>query len=298
MSIEKALDFNNGYGNYSGDVKPTTQADMYRFMGNQNNVLMALADAVLWQPSTAYKEGDVVHAPSMNGYHARCTVAGTSGSDVPAWNLGGVTQDGSVTWTLENQADYTHQLQRSTAYSVGDIAYSASLPSYLYLECTTAGTTGTSEPDMTTIVAGGVTVNDGTAVFTVKTVCAKEYVDALAETTTDTAKTYASGLMEPVYKKLGNDGTNAIKIGHLVIVNFDMNATLATANSWGVTVAKLDVPWAAKYDARSTCDPQEDVQFTVRIAAGASTITLHKYSGSNSRYTGWARGQIVYITDD
>ena len=94
MSIEKALDFNNGYGNYSGDVKPTTQADMYRFMENQNNVLMALAGAVLWQPSTAYKVGDVVRAPSMNGYHARCTVAGTSGSDAPSWNLGGVTMDG------------------------------------------------------------------------------------------------------------------------------------------------------------------------------------------------------------
>lgn len=145
---------------------------------------------------------------------------------------------------------------------------------------------------------GGVTVNDGTAVFTVKTVCAKEYVDALAETTTSTAKTYASGLLEPVYKNLGNDGTTAIKIGHLVIVNFDMSASLATANSWGVQVAKLDVPWTAKYDARSTCDPQEDVQFTVRIAAGSNTITLNKYSSSNSRYTGWARGQIVYITDD
>lgn len=51
--------------------------------------------------------------------------------------------------------DYTHQLQRNTAYSVGDIAYSPKLPSYLYLECITAGTTGTSEPDMTKISMGG-----------------------------------------------------------------------------------------------------------------------------------------------
>ena len=110
MSIEKALDFNNGYGNYSGDVKPTTQADMYRFMANQNNVLMALAGAVLWQPSTAYKVGDVVRAPSMNGYHARCTVAGTSGSDTPSWNLGDVTMDGGVTWALEQQSAINEQL--------------------------------------------------------------------------------------------------------------------------------------------------------------------------------------------
>lgn len=65
-------------------------------------------------------------------------------------------------------------LARNKAYAVGDIAYSPNLPSYLYLECTTAGTTGATEPDMSTL--SGV-VNDGTAQFGVKTVCAKEYVD-------------------------------------------------------------------------------------------------------------------------
>lgn len=69
-----------------------------------------------------------------------------------------------------------NQLLRNTAYAVGDIAYSPNLPSYLYLECTTAGTTGATEPDMSTL-SGGVIVNDGTAKFSVKTVCAKEYVD-------------------------------------------------------------------------------------------------------------------------
>ncbi len=66
-------------------------------------------------------------------------------------------------------------LARNKAYSAGDIAYSPNLSSYLYLECTTAGTTGAIEPDMST-VSGGM-VNDGTAKFSVKTVCAKEYVD-------------------------------------------------------------------------------------------------------------------------
>ena len=35
--------------------------------------------------------------------------------------------------------------QPSTAYAVGDIAYSASLPAGYYLVCTTAGTTGSGE---------------------------------------------------------------------------------------------------------------------------------------------------------
>jgi hypothetical protein len=45
-------------------------------------------------------------------------------------------------------------LARNKEYSVGDIAYSPNLPSYLYLECTTAGTTGETEPDMSTLSGG------------------------------------------------------------------------------------------------------------------------------------------------
>lgn len=74
-------------------------------------------------------------------------------------------------------------LARNKAYAVGDIAYSPNLPSYLYLECTTAGTTGATEPDMPTL--SGAIVDDGTAQFSVKTVCAKEYVDSKS---TDEAK--------------------------------------------------------------------------------------------------------------
>ena len=48
-----------------------------------------------------------------------------------------------------NPKSHPHQLRpplkRSTAYSVGDICFHDSLPSYAYLECITAGTTAESE---------------------------------------------------------------------------------------------------------------------------------------------------------
>lgn len=59
----------------------------------------------------------------------------------------------------------THQLKRSTAYEVGDIAYSPNLPSYMYLECVTAGTTGNTEPDFSGVKSGGVRVADGTVTW-------------------------------------------------------------------------------------------------------------------------------------
>lgn len=57
-----------------------------------------------------------------------------------------------------------NMLQRNKAYAVGDIAYSPNLPSWAYLECITAGTTGDTEPDLTE--AGGV-ISDGSAQFKV-----------------------------------------------------------------------------------------------------------------------------------
>ncbi|MBR1733462.1 MAG: tail fiber protein, partial [Alloprevotella sp.] len=46
----------------------------------------------------------------------------------------------------------------------GDVAFSASLPSYLVLKCTTAGTTAATEPDFSGAQVGG-TVTDGTVVW-------------------------------------------------------------------------------------------------------------------------------------
>ena len=48
-----------------------------------------------------------------------------------------------------------NMLKRNKTYSVGDIAYSPNLPSWAYLECTTAGTTGESEPDFSSVSTSG-----------------------------------------------------------------------------------------------------------------------------------------------
>lgn len=48
-----------------------------------------------------------------------------------------------------------NMLKRNKPYSVGDIAYSPSLPSWAYLECITAGTTGDKEPDFSSVSSMG-----------------------------------------------------------------------------------------------------------------------------------------------
>lgn len=79
-------------------------------------------------------------------------------------NLDVETINGTLVSSL---SPYT--LKRSTAYAVGDVAYSSNLPSWARLECVTAGTTGAELPDKIKQVLenGGVTVTDGTVVWIV-----------------------------------------------------------------------------------------------------------------------------------
>jgi hypothetical protein len=70
-----------------------------------------------------------------------------------------VNNDGTMTY---NPLGYR---QPSTAYAVGDIAYHASMPTGYYLECTTAGTTGSGTITPSSTI--GSTVSDGTVTWTV-----------------------------------------------------------------------------------------------------------------------------------
>lgn len=109
MSIEKCKDFiKDGYGTWDDTSKPTTFANMYDFMKNQNNVTLALANG-LWQPSTAYSVGAVVHSPSLpSGCKATCTTAGATGSAEPKWTAYGTTvTDGTVKWAVETDVQGT-----------------------------------------------------------------------------------------------------------------------------------------------------------------------------------------------
>lgn len=79
---------------------------------------------------------------------------------------------------LESTASFVNRLQRKKAYKVGDIVYSSKLPSWAYLECTQAGTTGNTEPNLST-VSGWGEVNDGSAKFRVVDKRLKAMIDML-----------------------------------------------------------------------------------------------------------------------
>jgi hypothetical protein len=97
--ISKCFEFKD-YNHKRSESNYTTVADFYRYCNNQNNILKALADCLLWQPSTDYTVGQIVRAPGMpTGHIAKCTTAGTSSEEEPKWTDGTVT-DGTVKWSV------------------------------------------------------------------------------------------------------------------------------------------------------------------------------------------------------
>ena len=125
MTIEKCKDFEkDGYGTWDDSSKPTTYANMYDFMKNQNNIVMALSSG-LWQPSTAYTAGQVVHSPSLPaGCKATCTTEGTSGNTEPNWTAYGTTvTDGTVKWKVETdvQGTITGEVQNAITSAINTL---------------------------------------------------------------------------------------------------------------------------------------------------------------------------------
>lgn len=172
---------------------------------------------------SGYQKTDEIPVVSQtqNGYMSKSDKAKLDGIEEGATNVTDYVQsvtesNGKVIVTKGGGESTTFNaglniLVREKAYAVGDIAYSPNLPSHLYLECTTAGTTGATEPDMSAL--SGAIVNDGTAQFSVKTVCAKEYVDTV------TTQTVVPLTLNPTYiKELREENPIYIKVGRIVQV--------------------------------------------------------------------------------
>ena len=95
-------------------------------------------------------------APKKDGTGASGTwginISGNAANDGNGNNIVNTYETKSdATNTYNSITSYTNRLQRNKAYSVGDIAYSKNLPSWAYLECVTAGTTGDTEPDFSEV---------------------------------------------------------------------------------------------------------------------------------------------------
>lgn len=87
---------------YETSSTPTTEDELQAYLKNTHAVVENITDAVLWQPSTEYVLNQLLRSPNLPaGTFAKCTTAGTSGANEPAWSTSTTTfTDGSCKWTL------------------------------------------------------------------------------------------------------------------------------------------------------------------------------------------------------
>lgn len=110
---------------------------------------------------------------TTGGITSQGQVSGTSGSFTGSVFGGSGNFSGNLTvgGTLNLQGAqqfFFLALSRLKAYQVGDIAFPASAPSWVRLECIQAGTTSVTEPgDYATIESAGEIITDGTVKFIV-----------------------------------------------------------------------------------------------------------------------------------
>ena len=86
MSIPKVAQLGPALMQYANSANPTKSSSMMDFILNNNEVLAALSNKLLFQPDTAYAVGDFIISDGMqNGLWAKCTTAGTTDTAEPAW---------------------------------------------------------------------------------------------------------------------------------------------------------------------------------------------------------------------
>lgn len=161
-TIPKFISDTTKYFQYEGSANPTTQDDLQSFMKSDHSILGCLVDG-LWQPSTSYKVDMVVRSPNMPaGYTARCTTAGSSGTNEPDWGTATVT-DGSAKWKMQKQGSGSGggaTWESSTFYNV-DSTVSLEGNSSFFLLCVKSGTSGATQPT----VSSEANVTDGSVTW-------------------------------------------------------------------------------------------------------------------------------------
>ena len=161
MTDVKKLHTTAGMFDYPDPANPskgTTEQQYIEFEKNKHSVLSSLVADELWQPSAAYKVGQVVKSPNMPAnVVARVVSAGTSADAEPVWSSAGHTMaDGTVIWAmLYRTIDYATQAEVTAGTNKTKIVTPAMLGKTIKTDLASENEGTLNAADKT--VVGGVT---------------------------------------------------------------------------------------------------------------------------------------------
>jgi len=171
-------------------------------------------------------------------------------------------------------ADLLHLRKNSTAYVVGDVKRSPTLPSYAYIECTIAGTTAATEPTWPDV---GSTVTDGGVTWIVRDL---RVADAQFDASTKIATTSF------VQRALGNNQGWKTISADTVLTGADAGKVIGISSNTTSDIT-ITLPAASSVPIGAV--------FKFASNSTAKTITI-KTSGSDTITAGYQNGSYVPVT--
>ena len=240
------------------------------------------------QPGKTYNVGDVTTAAELfSGKYLQCVEGGTAGSGplvIPDSSVGSLVQDGEVLWKILSYTYGPNVLTRSTQYSVGTIVFCPALAGGMFLECTTAGTTATTEPTAAISAAvDGTMVSDGTVIWTAHKLgyARREPFLSISETSVRLSVVNASDAITVTYK---GDGT-------LTAVSSDTSIVTARVSGNTVTVTRV---------AHGTADVTISLSETAQYFGDSATLSVLdgvRYGYRIKKSEGSPSARVEYLFD-
>ena len=173
----------------------------------------------------------------------------------------------SLNTALALMGGFMPTIQRSTAYSVGDVGYYFGLSTNCYMECVTAGTTSSSVPTTPTIV-GSLTA-DGGAVFALRNILNNSLANnVLRSTAYSVGDVVFGGNSSPYYLECVTAGTTS-------------SSVITVTTTAGTLITDSGVTWIV-CDMRDPLPVGEVIPFFTRLHTGyvkanGATVTRASY---------------------
>lgn len=221
--------------------------------------------------------GNVQVTGSVSGANGSFTGSVSGGSG----NFSGNLTVGGTLNLQGTQQFFFLALSRLKAYSVGDIAFPASAPSWVRLECVQTGTTSVTEPeDYADIESAGETITDGTVRF---------IVDDMRDN---------SSVGDVVFRPFTKTGYLACNGQTVNRADYPRLVSFVTSNSlW--TSNQTNEPW--KFGNGNGSTTMTVPNYLARVVQGGSTTAkleagLPNITGSTRTYTIYPYGQDSAMT--
>jgi hypothetical protein len=262
LGLSAAIKIKGSVNSYANLPTNASEGDMYQVETADTAKGIDAGDCVVWNGSSWENFGgwvDCISAITESGGTITITKTDNTTTTIGQFAKTGSSNTFSGTNTFSGATTFSKTITgnisgsattvqnivsvaRSTAYSLNQIAYISSIPSWGYLECTTAGTTASTAPTWPT--TANSTVTDGTAVWTLRDIRQSQFDISGNKLLSYVKAISVSGNTLTLKDAAGNTiGTYTPSSSSIVSAGLFMNRVITVTGNAALTIATSNNPF-------------------------------------------------------